>query len=332
MGWRGVLRDLQAASRRAEREAYRRRRALDQQRQQLERMRAVERARYEVQLYENQIELLVSVHKECGSAWDWGAVRAAPPPAAPARGDAHEQRARRALAGYSPSLWDRIFGRTEAKRAALEEAIDPARHKDKQDYRQAVEAYRTVKADWENSRRFAARILGGDLDAYREAIRETSPFSDLAILGSSIAFSFPNPTVIRADLHVNGEKVIPTEIKSQLKTGKLSVKPMPKARFYEIYQDYVCGCVLRVARELFALLPVNLVIVTALGEVLNTQTGHLEEKAVLSVAVPRDTVRGIQWESVDPSDAMANFVHRMCFKKTRGLSAVDPVQLSEIRV
>lgn len=161
-------------------------------------------------------------------------------------------------------------------------------------------------------------------------IQETSPFRDIDVLGSSIGFRFPNPAVIQAELHVNSEKVIPSEIKSQLTTGELCVKPMPKARFNEIYQDYVCGCVLRVARELFAPLPVKMMVVTAFGEILNTQTGHLEEKAVLSVAVPRDFVSQIQWETVDPSDAMENFVHRMCFKKFKGLVAVEPIELSEV--
>jgi hypothetical protein len=332
MGWRGILRDIQAASRRAEREAYRQRRALERQQRQFERMQEHEQARYEVEAYENNMELLLSVHKECGSEWDWHAIHASQPPAAPARGDHHEQSARRILEWYIPSIWDRIFGRTEAKRAALEDAIEESRRRDKQDYRQAVNDYQAAKADWENARQFAARILSGDLDAYAEAIRETSPFRDMVVLGSSIRFSIPNPAVIRAELHVNGEQAIPSHIKLQLKTGKLSVKPMPKTRFYEIYQHYVCGCVLRVARELFALLPVKMVIVTALGQILNTQTGHLEEKAVLSVAIPRDTVKRIQWESVDPSDAMVNFVHRMCFKKSKGLFAVEPIELSEIRL
>lgn len=276
--------------------------------------------------------MLVSVHKECGAEWDWHAIHSAQPPVAPARGDDHELSACRVLARYSPSIWDRLFGRSEAKRAALEEAIEDARCRDKQKYRKAVDEYQAAKTDWENSRLFAARVLKGDLAAYKEAIRETSPFQDMAVLGSSIEVLFPNSAVILAELHVNGEKVIPSEITSQMKTGKLSVKPMPKVRFYEIYQDYVCGCVLRVARELFALLPVKMVIVTALGEILNTQTGHLDETPVLSVAVPRDTVRRIQWESVDPSDAMANFVHRMCFKKAKGLFAIEAIQLSEIQM
>lgn len=67
MGWRGILRDIQAASRRAEREAYRRRRALEERRRYLDRMEEYERVAYEVELYNNQIELLVSVHKACGT-------------------------------------------------------------------------------------------------------------------------------------------------------------------------------------------------------------------------------------------------------------------------
>ena len=38
-------------------------------------------------------------------------------------------------------------------------------------------------------------------------------------------------------------------------------KPMPKGLFHGIYLDYLCGCVLRVAREVFALLPVDTVLV-----------------------------------------------------------------------
>jgi hypothetical protein len=295
-------------------------------------MRYNEQVRHVVEFYENRIDLLTSVHKECGSEWDWHAIQSARPPAVPARKDSHEQRARRALAGYTPSIWDRLFGRTEARREALQEAIEEARHRDKRDYKQAVEEYHAAKADWENSRQFAARVLQGDRSAYTEAIRETNPFGDLAILGSSIEFTVLNREVIQVELHVNGEKAIPSEISSQLKSGKLSTKPMPKARFYEIYQAYVCGCVLRVARELLALLPVRMVLVTALGEILNTQTGHLEQKPILSVAIPRDSIDRIQWESVDPADAMVNFVHRMCFKKSKGLFAVEPVRLEELRV
>lgn len=65
MGWKGTLRSLAAAQRRAEREAKRRQRELERQRKQLEKMEELELAAYEVQTFENYVDLLQSVHKEC---------------------------------------------------------------------------------------------------------------------------------------------------------------------------------------------------------------------------------------------------------------------------
>jgi len=332
MGWRGLLRDPQAASRRAEREAYRCQRALQKQQQQFDRMQDFERAQHEVELYENRIALLTSVPKESGDRWNWKAIKAAPPPAKPVRSHDNERRAQFALTAYVPVLLDRFLGRAGSKRAELDEAVESARRMDKRDYRQAIEDFKSAMTDWEASRRFAARVLAGDLDAYTEAIRETDPFSDLSVLGSSIRFQIPTPHTIVSTLQVNSNRSIPQEIKTLLKTGRVSVKPMPTSRFFEIYQDYVCGCALRVARELFALLPVKMVVVTAIGEILNSATGHLEEHPILSAAVPRRTVDLINWETADPSDAMANFVHRMCFKRSKGLSPVEPIELSELQI
>ncbi|ABA73685.1 hypothetical protein Pfl01_1942 [Pseudomonas fluorescens Pf0-1] len=84
----------------------------------------------------------------------------------------------------------------------------------------------------------------------------------------------------------------------------------------------MCSCALRVGRELLAILPDDLVIVTALDNVLNSSTGHMEEQPILSAAFSRPTVDGLSLETIDPSDAMKNFVHNMSFKKGSGFSAV----------
>jgi hypothetical protein len=110
---------MQAASRRAEREAYRNRRALEKRRQEYERMEAFERVRYEVEVYENHIDFLLSIHKECGATWDWHTVAVAPPPAVPTRQAYHEQSAHRELESFTPSFWDQLFGRTETKRSSF---------------------------------------------------------------------------------------------------------------------------------------------------------------------------------------------------------------------
>ena len=100
---------------------------------------------------------------------------------------------------------------------------------------------------------------------------------------------------------------------------------MPKGAFYELYQDYICSCVIRVARESFALLPVQVALVHAIGNVLNTETGSVEEQPILSVSIPRKTLDDLNLETIDPSDSMRNFVHNMDFRKTSGFRVVQKI-------
>lgn len=71
MGWKGTLRSMQAASRKADRNAQRRQRERQARQKEYAKMEALEQAAYEVEVYENQIDVLLSVHKECGEEIDW---------------------------------------------------------------------------------------------------------------------------------------------------------------------------------------------------------------------------------------------------------------------
>lgn len=124
---------------------------------------------------------------------------------------------------------------------------------------------------------------------------------------------------------VESEKIVPRESKSLTKAGKLSTKAIPQGKFYELYQDYVCGCALRVARELFSFLPLSRVVVNVNATLLDTSTGHLREQTILAVGIPRATLEKMNLVSVDPSDAMKLFVHRMGCKRSQGFFAVDPL-------
>ncbi|MBU0493410.1 MAG: hypothetical protein KKA73_12445 [Chloroflexi bacterium] len=318
MGWKGTLRSMEAASRRSERDAQRRRRELERQRKQLERMQGLERAAYEVEVYENHIDLLLSVHKECSDPWNWEAIKSAVPPAEPGKTHTHEELAQAALDGFKPSLADKMLKRVDSKRDELAKAVEEARETDEREYQESLKTHEQEYTDWEATCELASQVLLGDQEAYLDAIRQTDPFSDIAELGSSVKFQVHDRSLVEAVLYVRGEDVVPSEVKSLLKSSKLSVKQMPKSKFYALYQDYICGCVLRIARELFALLPVKMVIVNAVSELLNTQSGYMETKPILSVAIPRETLQNLNFEMIDPSDSMSNFVHRMAFGKTRG--------------
>ena len=102
MGWKGTMRSIQAAARAAERDARRRQRELERRQKELATMEELERARYEVQVHENRIDVLRSVHKECGKPWDWQSVRSSRPPQEPTERRPHEKAAQAVLEGYEP--------------------------------------------------------------------------------------------------------------------------------------------------------------------------------------------------------------------------------------
>jgi hypothetical protein len=328
MGWKGALRSMEAAARRAERDARRRHNELLREQKQVQKMMERERARFEVEMYENHVDLLRSIHKECGPVWDWDALHSSPAPALPTRTHVREQRAEAILQRFEPSFWDKLFRRVDSKKQALSEAVKQAQDAEANEYLAALAAHQSAVVDWQEQREIAGRILAGDIQAFKEVIEEIGPFSEISDLGSSVGFRFENTSAIEVTLTVNGQDVIPSETRSLLQSGKLSTKKMPQGQFYELYQDYICACVLRVAREIFALLPFETAIVTAVGDVVNAQTGHLEEKPLLSVAIPRSTLKKLDLNSIDPSESMKNFVHSMEFKKNKGFLVVDRIESS----
>jgi hypothetical protein len=213
-----------------------------------------------------------SAHKECSEVWDWQAIKATEKPLKPDMSGEGENAAQRKLEQYSPGLLDKILRRENKKREALVKTLEQAKEEDKRKYEEALRQYEKDLADWEKMQQIAQGVLNAQPTAYIAAIQETNPFSDIAELGSSMEFRTDADWYIETLLHVNGEQVVPSEVKSLLQSGKLSTKKMPKGQFYELYQDHICSCVIRVARELFALLPVQIVFVHAIDSTQNNKS------------------------------------------------------------
>jgi hypothetical protein len=332
MGWKGTLRAIEASGRRAEREALRRQRELERQRKQSEKMQELEQAQYEVELYENKIELLTSIHQDCGNELNWEKIKITPSLIKPQYSNKKELIAKKILDSYKPNIIDKTFKRIESKRAKLIKNVEIGKNEDELNYQKALKDYEKKYSEWKENNDLATKILNGDKEAYEEAIKQLNPFSEIKEIGSSLNINVIDRFLIDVVLKVNSEQVIPTEVKSLLRSGKLSIKQMPKGQFYGLYQDYVCSCVLRVARELFMLLPIKAVSLTALGNLLNTQTGYIEEQPILSAFVPKNTLDKLNFSMIDPSDSMSNFVHNMNFKRTNGFSAVEKVKALEMKV
>ncbi|MFQ2321333.1 hypothetical protein [Aeromonas dhakensis] len=83
MGWKGTLRSINAAAKRADRHAKRRQRELLKNQIAYEKMQELEKAAYEVDVFENYIDVIQSIHKDCGDSVDWLKISTSQEPAKP---------------------------------------------------------------------------------------------------------------------------------------------------------------------------------------------------------------------------------------------------------
>lgn len=268
-----------------------------------------------VQEYENYIEVIKSVHKECEPQIDWsGIYNAAPPYEYGAKGEKQRQ-AEDKYNNFKLSIIDKILGNDgEKRKQKLYDAIAIAQKEDEEAYQ-----------NWKSMHDFSENIIKGDLDSYFMAIDEANPFEDLLDYGSDFEVGTDVSDSMTIEFHVKSETVVPAISMNLTSTGKLTQKNLSKTQYYDYVQDYVCSCAIRLARELFSILPVNNVIVHAVDNIVNTSTGMQEDCTILSVKFIRDGFSGINFDRIDASDFVESFKHNMKFMKTTGFRQVERI-------
>jgi hypothetical protein len=307
-----------------ERASQRRRRESIKQFKIQQKQQEISNAAEAVRKYENYIDTLMSVHKEAMDRIEWKEIVEQQAPTAPVRSSANEELAVRKRVNYKPSFFDKLFKSQERQMTRLDKKVVLAREKDEKIFQGQWKKYEEKLNEWQQTQNMAGGVLARDIHTYQRIIEHFQPFSDLAELGSRMNFEF-SPDNISIDLFVNSTEIIPREIPTQTSTGKPFRKTMPAGRFNELYQDFVCSCVLRVAREVLACIPIELVVVNALSDVLDTATGITAQRPILSVAFSPKKLAQLNFEALDPSDSMSNFPHRMKFGKTSGFSPVERI-------
>lgn len=322
---RGIIRVNNAM----ERDAKRRQKDLELKKKAYTKMQVLEQATYEVEEFQNTIEILTSLHKEYRNRIDWAKIAISKEPSKPINQKKYEKKAQAALDNYKPNFFIKIFKQEEKQINALQHKLEEAIAKDTREYRDEVEEWAQEVEEWKNQVETAEAILKNDSEIKLKVIKEFNSFSEISNIGSEISIVINEDNIPEVNLYVHSTAIIPSEIKSLLKSGKLSTKEMPKTQFNTIYQDYVCSAILRIANELFSIIPDKFIIVNALDNILNTHNGHLEKLPIVSAYVSRETLDSLNLELIDPSNAMYNFIHNMSFKKTNGFSAVDLIKINK---
>ncbi|CAM1339530.1 hypothetical protein [Tenacibaculum aestuarii] len=324
---KGAIRSYGAAVRRMEREQQRQAREAAKRFKEQQKLQEIKNAQQAVSDWQSYVETIQSVHKNCTAPIDWQQIENTERPNEPTPITKYEIIAKNKLDNFKPSFFDKLFGSTQKKINKLSKQLDQAIEKDKKEFDIAYKEYLDELNNWQELQEITTGIKKRESDSYKKALQYFDPFSDIGELGTKINFNF-DQNHIDIDLHVNSLDVIPDYELKQTSTGKLSKKSMPKSRFNELYQDHICSSSIRVAREVFAYLPIDYARINALAKIVNTKTGHLEEQPILSVIFPPQTIENLNLDTIDPSDSMQNFVHNMSFNKTKGFSVVKKVELN----
>ncbi len=217
----------------------------------------------------------MSYHRQQPQAWNWQWIKAEQAPSAPLLTNGAEQVAQAALVAYQPTWQDKLFRRVEATRSFLAQRVIDAQESDRRRNEAASHKYQQDMQRWQQMQDLAERVLKCDLAAFVEAVNVTKVLARSGV-GVHLTARTTAPWYIEVNLNAHREDYLPSEVHSVLASGKLSTKKMPKGQFNQLYQDHVSSCALRLARELFALLPVDLALIHVVRYGTNTQTGKAE--------------------------------------------------------
>lgn len=139
---------------------------------------------------------------------------------------------------------------------------------------------------WKFLKSISRKVLSGDIDAYLETIEKMRPVDDLLEYGSDFEFGTDNPNTMEVEFRINEQNMLP------------EVKTIGIEAYEQIFFEYVSASVIRVARDLFALLPVKFVIVYA----------KKEDNIVMKAKFDKNEVQKIDFRNERGTDIISKFL------------------------
>lgn len=256
---------------------------------------------------ENEFRSLVSLHHAEPRTIEWGKIAGELPPPLPCE-----------LNSTARSDW--------RKRRLTDPQTTPYPEPRCQPAAMAEGAYLDLVRRQQSTHTLAKRMIVADSSAYPEALETYGSFGDLLNLGIGIDVTIDSPRRLLVEVACVSDQVIPTTTPTLTSTGKLSEKNLPRTRQQEIYQDHVCSAMLRVARECFAVLPIDFLLLNGrVGIRLKSGGGEIAA-TIYSVLFDRPRFERLKFATVDTSDAISDFPHRGDFKASRKAGAFSPVE------
>lgn len=244
-----------------------------------------------INTYSEYIDMLLSVHEECSEPLDWDSFTTEHKPKEPVFWPLWENEARFDLKRFEPSFLDIITGQARWKIRRLRKKLEEARAEDLEVHLFNQKNYKKNKDDWELIQSLRDGIKNANPSAYETAIDFFDPYAKITHLGSSLIYDIHSDH-LRINVYIDSTAIIPDYILTGTVNGDMISTKLSPERFNKIYIDYICSCALLLARETFALLPVQHVYVNVMQRPLNALVNNdTENNAILSVKFNPDVVK-----------------------------------------
>jgi len=263
-----------------------------------------------VEEYNAHVNMLTSVHLESEDFVDWQSILSESFTSSEDEEGPNGLEVNKEIELFIPSWRDKLFNRTEARKSILNTKLMEARMLDQSLFEEKKEIIELAK-----------RVIDNDKDAWISALDRYNPFEDIFTLGSKVVLKINEKNDLIANLIIGNKEVVPKEVITLTPTKKLSKKEMLKTRYLLLYQDYVCSCVIRIAREIFSILPVESVKINVYDY---SQADEPPIKGcILSTIVEKNNLDDLIFEAIDCSETIETFKHNMKYLKTKGFRLVE---------
>lgn len=281
---------------------------------QREKQNSIEQAKIAIKDYEAHIDAITNIHSTNIEVFNWNEISQSSPPFNLGEDGPNVKNQRTKVANYKPTIRDRIFNRVEARKRILEQEIEKARIEDE-----------IIYQEWIKNKRKSDLILEGDRKVWLEAVSELHSFDRIPGIDPRVEISIlEDKPKAYVNVNIKNHDVVPTTSLSITQTGKLSEKKLTKTDYYQLYREYICSCIFRIGRELFALIPIDEVTIN-INDV-SPADESTELGCILSINLLRDKIKQIDFKNANPSELIEHFEHNIKFLKTKGFRHIEELK------
>ncbi|MDC0736756.1 hypothetical protein N6L24_00555 [Cognatishimia sp. SS12] len=300
--------------------------ARESERQEKDRQkRAMERsnAKYIHEL-DSYIRHITGLHHELIAPIDWKGLAGRPAPQPPEIDLQNSQRMRSQLAHHEPGFVEWLMGRGKQTRDALERALHIAKQRNHDDILVQLTPYHRQVAQWEREQATYHGVMQGDDAVLLSVIKSQQTLSKIHKLGRGLGFSV-NGGLIHAVLSLHDQSIVPDFHLKYMPSGKLTELKMPREKSMRLYRAYAASATLKVASDLFRLVPADVLVVSCIAPCHVTESAYDEDWPVLSAAFKRDRFEQVDLPNIEALPALSRFKVAEAFHPTHGFGRIAPI-------